>query len=80
MLVLVVVLVVVVVGVQTEETAGAGRRPEYCRPAMAGRQRHWALGYQNTAGAARQQLSKEEIQICNDKREMKSLMEEGEFI
>lgn len=29
---------------------------------------------------SRAQLGKEEIQICNDKREMKSLMEEGEFI
>ena len=48
-LVLVVVLVVVV-GVQTEETAGAGRRPEYCRPAMAGRQRHILSGHQNTGG------------------------------
>ena len=50
--VVVVMEVVVVVGVQTEETAGAGRRPEYCRPAMAGRQRHIVSGHQNTAGAA----------------------------
>ena len=82
--------VVMVVGVQTGETAWW--RGEAARVLQASN--GWAAasysvrtsehGGRGGGSAAqpgsRAQLGKEEIQICNDKREMKSLMEEGEFI